>query len=472
VSDIESDDGDLGWDEEDLDVPSVPEVPTASLSYREAVALIEARGLGITPDLRRIEALAELLDHPERSYPTVQVAGTNGKSTTARMIGAVLGAHGLISGIYTSPHLQGIRERFALSGRSDEERVVIDLIAPDELAGLVQYLVPFVELVEGRLGERVTYFELTTALAFEWMANHSVAAGIYEAGLGGSWDATNIVAGDVGVLAPIAVDHVAMLGPTPLDNAREKVGIIKPGSRCVSAGQEPEVAELIIATAEARGAALAMEGRDFWLRSDDPALGGRLISVEGPQGGVYPDVFVPLFGSHQARNATLAVAACEELLGRALDPDAVAAGFRSVTSPGRLEVVARDPLVVLDGAHNPHAAAALGPALEATFGGMPKFFVISIFADKDAEGVLRALAPYADRMIFWESSSPKATPVGALVSVATAVGVPEEALRTAESLEGAMDTARAMARGGGMVVVTGSLYAVGQARDSLVGPIA
>ncbi|MGH2719561.1 MAG: bifunctional folylpolyglutamate synthase/dihydrofolate synthase [Actinomycetota bacterium] len=400
----------------------------------------------------------------------MQVAGTNGKTTTARMTGAILAAHGLTTGVYTSPHLQSIRERFSIGG-DDEGQVRIDLIAPDELAALVQYLLPYVELVQGSLGENVTYFELTTAMAFEWFANRSVAAGVYEAGLGGAWDATNIVAGDVSVLTRIAVDHIAFLGSTPLENAREKVGIVKPGARCVSAVQEPEVAQLVQETADRQGALLAVEGKDFRLIRDDVGFGGRIIAVDGPQGGHYEDLFVPLFGAHMARNATLAIAAAEELLGRALDYEALTAGLGAVTSPGRLEVVSRDPLVVLDGAHNPQAARALGPALVESFGKAPKTFVISIFADKDIDAILTALQPFAARVLFWQASSPRASSAEALREAAERVGFDPETLSTPASLGEAVDSAQAAAGKGGVVVVTGSIHGVGEARDLLVGPV-
>jgi dihydrofolate synthase/folylpolyglutamate synthase len=448
-------------------VPAVPAIPSAPLSYREAVAAIEARGFGIKPDLDRIRALADVLDHPERTYPTIQVAGTNGKSSTARMIGALLGAEGLTAGVYTSPHLQSLRERFLLAGPG-ESGLAVDLIQPEELAALFEYLMPIVDLVDARVGSRLTYFELTTAMAFEWMANHAVGAGIYEAGLGGSWDATNIVAGDIGVLTRIAVDHIALLGPTPLDNAREKAGIIKAGQRCVSASQAPDVAEFVAAKAGEVGATLAIMGRDFRLLSDEPAYGGRLVSVEGPTGSRYEEVFVPLLGGHQALNATLAVAACEELVGRALDGEAVAAGFAAVTSPGRLEVVSREPLVVLDGAHNPAAAAALGPALAESFGNRPVVLVISIFADKDIGGILAELLPRARHTIFTRSSSPRAAAGEDLARAAAGLGFQSTVV---EPLAAALDAARELATEATVVAVTGSLFAVGEARGILVGPV-
>ncbi|TMK52573.1 MAG: bifunctional folylpolyglutamate synthase/dihydrofolate synthase [Actinobacteria bacterium] len=450
----------------------VPGVPAAPLSYREAWALIEARGQSILPDLARVEALVELLDHPQATYPTLQIAGTNGKSSTARIIGAVLAAHGLTAGVYTSPHLQSIRERYLLAGPVTEPSgaagVLLDAIPPDEFAALVQYLLPFVELVEERTGQRVTYFELTTVLAFEWMATHSVNAGIYEAGMGGAWDATNVVPSSVAVLTHVAVDHAAMLGPTPLDNAREKVGIIKPGASVVSTVQDPDVGQLVSATAADAGANLVVMGRDFHLRADELALRGRLITVEGPAGGIYEEVFLPLLGHHQAVNATLALAACEELIGRPLDAGAVEAGLASVTSPGRMEVVAREPVVVLDGAHNPEAAAALGRALQETFGRRERTFVISIFEDKDIEGMLAALLPSATRTIFTRNSNPRAAAPEALAEVATRLGFKSELV---EPLAEAIETGRRAAGEHGIVVVTGSLATAGEARTLLVGPV-
>jgi dihydrofolate synthase/folylpolyglutamate synthase len=424
------------------------------------------------PDLTRVQALVDLLDHPEATYPTLQIAGTNGKSSTARIIGAVLAAHGLTAGVYTSPHLQSIRERYLLTGPvlepARDAEILLEAIPPDEFAGLVQYLLPFVELVEAQTGEQVTYFEFTTVLAFEWMATHSVKAGIYEAGMGGAWDATNVVPSGVAVLTHIAVDHAAMLGPTPLDNAREKVGIIKPGASVVSAVQAPDVADLVAATAGQVGANLVLMDRDFRLRADELALRGRLITVEGPAGGVYEEVFLPLLGHHQALNATLALAACEELVGRPLDAGAVEAGLASVTSPGRMEVVAREPVVVLDGAHNPEAAAVLGQALQETFGRRERTLVLSIFEDKDIEGMLVALLPSATRTIFTRNANPRAADPDRLAEVATSLGFESESV---EPLAEAIEAGRRAAGEHGVVVVTGSLSTAGEARTLLVGPV-
>jgi dihydrofolate synthase/folylpolyglutamate synthase len=288
--------------------------------------------------------------------------------------------------------------------------------------------------------------------------------------MGGAWDATNIVPSGVAVLTHVAVDHAAMLGPTPLDNAREKVGIIKPGASVVSALQDPDVAELVAAAAADAGAKLLLMDRDFRLRSDELALRGRLITVEGPSGGVYDEVFLPLLGHHQALNATLALAACEELFGRSLDPEAVAIGLGAVTSPGRMEVVAREPAVVLDGAHNPEAARVLSQALQETFGRRDRAFVVSIFDDKDIEGMLASLLPAATHTIFTRNSNPRAADPGRLAGMAASLGFGAQ-VQVVESLAEAIDAARRLAGQHGIVVVTGSLSTAGDARTLLVGPV-
>lgn len=431
--------------------------------------MVEARGQGITPGLDRIQTLLGLLDHPEGTYPTVHLAGTNGKTSTARMVGAILAAHGLPAGVYTSPHLQTLRERFVLWGRAEEGVLSGEAISQDEFRALVEYLLPFVALVD-RDGEPVTYFELTTALAFEWLAQRTVAAGVIETGLGGSWDATNVAAGEVAVLTRIGVDHRSFLGSTPLANAREKVGILKPGMRAVSAAQDADVAALVSATAEEKGVTLAVMGRDFELVSDALALGGRQITVRGTSGKTYRELFLPLLGGFQSLNATLAIAACEELLGRELDEEAVVDALGAVTSPGRLELVRRAPPTVLDGAHNPQAAQALVRALGESFGPAPLTFVVSIFADKDIDQVLGPLLAAAERIIFWASSSPRAAPAADLAEAARRLGADPSAIAVAESLMAALELADGQS-GAGLIVVTGSLYAVGEARDLILGSL-
>jgi dihydrofolate synthase/folylpolyglutamate synthase len=435
--------------------------------YKKATEQLERRGFGIKPDLTRIQALAELLDHPERNYPSIQIAGTNGKSTTARMIGAILAAHGLSTGIYLSPHLQSVRERFLLAGPRIEGGIDRDIMSKDDFAATMEYLLPFVAEVENESGEQVTYHELTTAMAFEWMSDKSVGAAVLETGMGGRWDAASVAEPSVALLTHIEVDHRDFLGSTPLENAQEKVGIIDHGSVVVSAAQRPEVLELVEATAREHHAELKLYSRDFELTENTPAIGGRQISINGVRGN-YRDLFVPLIGSHQGLNAAMAVAATEQFIGRNLEEDALRQALGVVDSPGRIEIVRRQPLVILDGAHNPHGAATLGPSLVEAFGNRRRIFVITMFKDKDISGVLEQLLPYADEVVFTKTDHPRAADPGELMSVASSRSVP---VRVEANLGAAIDSSLESAEHNDMIVFTGSLWGVGEARDHLLGPV-
>jgi dihydrofolate synthase/folylpolyglutamate synthase len=438
-----------------------------TLSFKKAAEALDRRGFGIKPDLSRIQALVELLDNPERGYPSIQIAGTNGKSSTARMAGAILAAHGINTGVYLSPHLQSVRERFLLMGPA-EEGVESDYMSKDEFAQLMDYLLPYVGEVENNLGEQVTYYELTTAMAFEWMSDRSVGAAVLETGMGGKWDAASVVEPTVAVLTHIDVDHTEFLGSTPVENAREKVGIIDRGTVVVSSSQSPEVLEVVEKTAAGHEAELKLYSKDFELTQNEPAVGGRHVSIRGTR-AVYDDIFVGLIGPHQGQNAALAVAACEEFLGKDLDADLIRSALVSVSSPGRIEIVGRRPIVVLDGAHNPHGAASLGPSLIEAFGKRRATFVITIFSDKDVRGILERLLPYADNVIFSSSGHPRSADPEELADGAIALGYTE--VTTIPLLSDAIDTALAGAGEDDMVVVTGSLWGIGLARDHLVGPV-
>lgn len=432
------------------------------MDYDNAVKQLYARGFGVRADLARITALTELLDHPERNYPSIHVSGTNGKSSVTRMIAAILGGHGIATGAYTSPHLQSPRERFLIAAPTLEQ------ISKNDFSSTHEYLLPFAEIVENDRGETVTYFEMTTAMAFEWMAAKTVGAGVFEVGMGGEWDATNLIQAEVAILTHIDVDHRKFLGETPVANAREKVGIIKKGATVVTAEQDPGVLEVIGTKVAEQGAALLMPGKHFDLWADSPAVGGRLVTISGTQAR-YQDLFLPLHGSHQAANLVLAVAAAEAFLGRALDEKTLSDSISRITSPGRLEVVHRGPLVVLDGAHNPDAARNLGNALRESFGDLPITFVVSIFEDKDWEGFLLPLLPFADRMIFTRHTSDRKTEdPESLAGFANTAGV--EAT-IAPTLREALDAAIPLTPEEEMIVVTGSLHAVGEARDHLLGPL-
>jgi dihydrofolate synthase / folylpolyglutamate synthase len=477
------------------------------IAYEDAVRRLDDLGQGIHPDMARIEDLVQLLDHPERAYPSIHVTGTNGKSSTVRMAGCILAAHGLRSGMYSSPHLQSIRERFTVAEAATEDSeaaLVTEFISREDFAAIYSYLQPFVEMVElerapggggvpgrrGRQGQNVTYFELTTAMAFEWLVQQAVAASVFEVGIGGAWDATNVLTAEVAAITHVAVDHAQFLGATPLDNAREKVGIIKPGALVVSADQDPAVLALIEAKVAEADGELAVLGRDFGVASNRLALSGRALRIRGTRDS-YDELFVPMHGAHQGANAAVAVAACEAFLGRALDPDAVRLGLSRAGLPGRMEVVSRKPLVILDGCHNPDGARQLGPALREAFGRRRTTMVVSVFEDKDVEGILGWLLPWAERVVFAPGSSSRSADPARLAAVAERIaavgreaedagapsatpngGQPGLEIQVAEALEDAIDAAIAAAEPDDLVVVCGSLYAVGQARDHLVGPVA
>jgi dihydrofolate synthase/folylpolyglutamate synthase len=422
------------------------------MDHAAAVADLEARQPErMVPDLDRIRAVTDLLDNPERTYRTVHVTGTNGKSTTARLIGRILCAHGLSAGVYTSPHLERVVERIALCDDEISER---------EFAETYEHLLPVLHEVDGRGGERVTYFETLTALAYLWFADKPVDVGVFEVGMGGEWDATNLVTSDVAVFCPIDLDHPE-LGSTVGEIAREKVGIIKEGSLAVTAEQHSEALEAI----RERAPGTREEGRDFALESRDPGVGGQLLRIRGLEAS-YEDLFLPLQGSHQARHAALAVAASEALLGRALSEDALREALAGATTPGRLEVVSRHPLVLLDGAHNPAGADALASALGEAFIWQRLHLVIGCLSTKDVNGIVSPLASRADHAYACANSNPKSISPREMAAACEAVDIPAHAFQTVDA---ALDAAHTAAEEGDLILVTGSLYTVADARPRYVG---
>ncbi len=308
------------------------------------------------PDLSRILRLATLMDDPQLTYPTVHVTGTNGKGTAASVVAAIACGSGLTAGLYTSPHLLSVTERVSVCG--------VDM-TETEFAEAYGHLLPYLELVDAEAEERVTYFEALTALAYLWFADKPVSLGVFEVGMGGVWDATNLVEGDVAVLTPIALDHPE-LGSTVREVAAEKVGIIKQGKIAVSREQDRDALEVIESRCATVGADLRLEFRDWEVEERLQALGGQSMRVRGSH-AVYDDLFLPLFGEHAARNAAAAIAAFEAFAGEALEEGTVREALAGVRWPGRMEVVSRHPTVVLDGAHNPAAAEALAVALREFF---------------------------------------------------------------------------------------------------------
>ena len=420
----------------------------------------------MVPDLDRITDLLDLLGSPQRGYPSIHVTGTNGKTTTARMVDALLRAFGIRTGRYTSPHLESVTERIAIDGQP---------LDPERFAATYDDVAPYAEIVDGRHAERVTYFELLTAMAFAAFADAPVDVAVVEVGLGGRWDATNVVGASVAVVTPIGLDHVGILGDTIGAIAAEKAGIVHAGATAVVAAQpEPALAPLRARAADV-GATLRLQGVDFGVRQRTLAVGGQLLELDG-LGGTYDGIFLPLHGAHQAGNASTALAAVEAFFGASdrgtLDVDAVREGFAQVTSPGRLEIVRRGPTVLLDGAHNPAGAAALAAAIEDEFDFDQLVAVVAVLDDKDVAGLLGELEPVVSAVVVTANTSPRALPVDALAEVAAEV-FGDDRVVAAERLDDAIEQAIALAEsgplGGGGVLVTGSIVTVGEARRLLRG---
>ena len=420
----------------------------------------------MVPDLDRITDLLGLLGDPERAYPSIHLTGTNGKTSTARMIDDLLRELGLRTGRYTSPHLESVTERIALDGvpLSDERFAE----AYDEVA-------PYAELVDARHPDSVTFFEFLTAMAFATFADTPVDVAVVEVGLGGTWDATNLIHAPVAVVTTIGLDHVGILGDTVEEIATEKAGLIHAGATVISAPQTRAASEILQARATEVGASIVREGVDFGVQERTVAIGGQLLTIQG-LAGRYDEIFVPLHGEHQASNAACAVAAVEAFLGNGsqeLDIDAVRAAFATVSSPGRLEVVRRSPTVLLDGAHNAAGAAALSAALGDAFAFESIVAVVAVLADKDATGLLTELESVVDSVVVTTNGSPRAMTADALAAVAVDV-FGEDRVEVAARLDDAIDVAVATAEsetrlGGAGVVVTGSIVTVGEARHLLRG---
>ena len=420
----------------------------------------------LEPSLERIGAFTELLGDPQRAYPVIHLTGTNGKTSTARMIDALLRALGLRTGRFTSPHVESMTERISIDGEPlDEERFVA---AFNEVA-------PYTHLVDQRSEHPLSFFETTVAMAYAAFADAPVDAAVVEVGMGGAWDATNVADGKVAVITPISIDHANYLGDRPEDIATEKAGIIKQGATVVMAQQSHAVAEVLLERATEMGATVVREGVEFGVVHRLAAVGGQMMHLRGLR-GEYDEIFLPLYGAHQAQNAALALAAVESFAGEeALDADLVRAAFGQVTSPARLEVIRRSPTIVLDAAHNPHGAAALAEALQDSFTFSPLIGVVGVMADKDYEGVLEALEPVLAHIVCTQNSTARAMPAEELAEVARGIfGV--DRVSAARRLEDAIEQAATLAEvggvfgeaiGSGAVLVTGSVITAGEARAML-----
>ena len=436
------------------------------MEFAEAVDEILGRGPGrMIPDLDRITALAKLMGDPQVTYPTVHVTGTNGKGSTVRMVTALFSAAGLSAGTYTSPHLQTIRERLSIAGRA---------ISDDEFARVYTGIAPLADMVDEELAhseDHVTFFEILTAMAYWWFADSAVDVGVFEVGMGGQWDATNLVRGEVAVLTDIDLDH-PQLGDTAEAIAREKTGIVKDGSHVVSARQSDLVLDVIESAAARHDAPLWVAGRDFAAGDRRVAVGGQQLSLRVGERRV-DEVFLPLFGRHQAENAAVALAAFASFLGEEtfanVGDDLIREAFAAVEAPGRLEVVAREPVVVLDGAHNPHGAQAAAAALDESFGFRNLVLVIACLDGKNIPGIVEAYRDHANHVVVTQAPSHRAATVETMQKVAADVWAGTGVIiETATTVADALDKAIGVAGEGDGVLVTGSLYTVGAARDQLV----
>ncbi|MFZ2527041.1 MAG: folylpolyglutamate synthase/dihydrofolate synthase family protein [Rhodococcus sp. (in: high G+C Gram-positive bacteria)] len=464
-----------------IDQPGGPSpVDLAELTLVEAELDQRWPETKIEPSLTRIAALMDLLGSPQHGYPVIHVAGTNGKTSVTRMIDALLTRMHRRTGRTTSPHLQLAIERISIDGVPVSPRTYVDTYRDID---------PYVRMIdqqsEAAGGPKMSKFEVTTAMAFAAFADAPVDVAVVEVGLGGRWDATNVVDGQVAVITPIGIDHTGYLGDTLTEIAGEKAGIIKPArpddlvprdTVAIIAQQEPEAMEVLLRQAVESDAAVARQGSEFTVLQRQIAVGGQQLELQG-LGGVYSDIFLPLHGEHQAFNASLALAAVEAFFGagpdRQLDVDAVRDAFASVVNPGRLERVRSAPTVFLDAAHNPHGAKALAAALADEFDFRKLVGVISVMADKDVRGLLEALEPVFDEIVVTHNGSPRAMSVDDLADLAVA-RFGDERVVTAETLPDAIETAIALAEevaepgeavSGAGVVVTGSVVTAGAARS-------
>ena len=423
------------------------------MRFSDAVSRLNARQPEHMPgpSLDRIREIAGLLDQPQLTYPSIHITGTNGKTTAARVAASVACAHGITVGLYTSPHLLSVTERLSICGQDITER---------EFAQEWEHLEPFLQLVDGRGFGEVTYFEAVTALAYLWFADKPVGLGVFEVGLGGTWDATNLVDGEVAVVTPIGMDHVAELGPTLEDIAGEKAGILKPGATAVFREQEPAAAAVLAGRAAEVGSTSLWEGEDWEVEERLLAVGGQAFRLRGLH-AAYEDLYLPLFGDYAVHNAAAGIVAVEALTGQPLHDDTLREGLAVVQSPGRLEIAALEPSVILDGAHNPAGAAALADAMRESFRWRRLHLVLAVSANKDLAGICAPLAPLADEAYVARNDSVRSADPDA---VAAALGRP--AARFGSVAE-ALAAARAAADPADVVLVTGSLFTVADAKRAL-----
>lgn len=435
----------------------------------EVLAVVEAALLKrwpesrIEPTMDRIAALLDALGSPELSYPTVHIGGTNGKTSTARMVDSIFTELDYRTGRFTSPHLESMLERISIKGQP---------ITPEGFIASYNDIALYLDLIDSRQPHPISFFEAITALAFVAFAEFPIDVGVIEVGMGGEWDATNVVQSSVSVLMPIGLDHTEYLGETLEEIAQTKSGIIKPESHVILAAQEPEVARILMEKVAKQSAIPYREGVEFSLLRRDIAVGGQMISIQGIY-AEYTDIYLPLYGAHQAANAAVALATVEAFVGTSLDEEVVRNAFANVKSPGRLEILHRDPTVIVDAAHNPHGSRALANTLKTEFDFESIFCVLAILGEKDVAGVLYELEPVIDRLIVTQSSSPRALDVETLYELALKVFGADRVYKESNLINAItyaseqVTLLNQVSEGVSAVVITGSVVTAGEARTIL-----
>ncbi|MGW4228147.1 bifunctional tetrahydrofolate synthase/dihydrofolate synthase [Streptomyces sp. NPDC004980] len=447
-------------------VPARPTDPETDRALRAVEQELAGRWgeTKLEPSVTRIAALMDVLGEPQRAYPSIHITGTNGKTSTARMIEALLNAFELRTGRYTSPHVQSITERISLDGTPIEAERFIDTYND---------IKPYVEMVDAQQPYRLSFFEVLTGMAYAAFADAPVDVAVVEVGMGGTWDATNVIDASVAVVTPISLDHTDRLGSTPAEIAGEKAGVIKQGATVILAQQPVDAAQVMLKKAVEVDATVAREGMEFGVVSREVAVGGQLLTLRG-LGGEYDNIFLPLYGAHQAHNAAVALSAVEAFFGigaeqaRSLDIDAVRKAFLAVLSPGRLEVVRSSPTVVLDAAHNPAGARAASEGISEAFSFSRLIGVVGASEGKDVRGLLEAFEPIFAEVVVTQNSSARAMDADALAAVAVEV-FGNDRVQVEPRLDDALEAAITLAEeeaefAGAGVLVTGSVITVGEAR--------
>jgi dihydrofolate synthase/folylpolyglutamate synthase len=449
---------------------------TEAQRYAEQLRQIEAeiferRGEGhVNPTNERMQALVDVLGDPQRAYRSIHLTGTNGKTSTARMIDELLRGFGVRTGRYTSPHLEKVTERIVIDGEPISDITFVEGY---------RELRPYIDMVDARFDTPLSFFEIVTALAFSIFADAPIDVAVVEVGLGGSWDNTNVIDGEVAVITPIGLDHMQYLGETVDKIAAEKAGIIKPGAVAILAAQPNEAAPELIRRAVEVEATVAREGLEFGVLERRIAVGGQFLTIQG-LAGVYDEIFLPLHGAHQAQNAACALAAVEAFFGAGaeggtIDVDTVRAAFAAVRSPGRLEPIRSAPTILLDAAHNPAGLKASLEAVAEAFSFRRLIAVVAVMSDKDVAGLLELLEPAVDELVVTENSSSRGLSADDLAAAAVPL-FGADRVTVEPRLDDAIEAAVRLAEDAGDevlvgagVLVTGSVVTVGEARTLLGG---